>query len=179
MLLMLPGSFFSTFVPHSPRGMPLKNNKTLLCFCSNSSAVLAPSLWRGLTVRCTAQPIRFPLFPPLDLPQAQLPGKTFTIKCETRRLLPRESWRRGCWLRTTTVWNFFAVCHTRRKMKADVGTGGEGGEEEREGERKQSPNAARSDKKSCRNKSTAVSARQNMLALKDANIPRDINSLIG
>lgn len=72
--------------------------------------------------------------PPLDLPQAQLPGKTFTIKCETRRLLPRESWRRGCWLRTTTVWNFFAVCHTRRKMKADVGTG-EGGEEERERER--------------------------------------------
>lgn len=62
--------------------------------------------------------------PPLDLPQAQLPGKTFTIKCETRLLLPRESWRRGCWLRTTTVWNFFAVCHTRRKMKADVGTGG-------------------------------------------------------
>lgn len=67
--------------------------------------------------------------PPLDLPQAQLPGETFTNKCETRLLLPRESWRRGCWLRTTTVWNFFAVCHTRRKMKADVGTGGGRGKE--------------------------------------------------
>lgn len=62
-------------------------------------------------------------------------------------------------------------------MKADVGMGG-GGEEEREGERKQSPNAACSDKKSCRNKSMAVSARQKMLALKDANISHDINSLI-
>lgn len=36
--------FFSTFVPHSPRGMLFKNNKTLLCFCSNFSAVPAPSL---------------------------------------------------------------------------------------------------------------------------------------
>lgn len=53
--------------------------------------------------------------PPLDLPQAQLPGKAFTIKCETRAVLPRESWRRGCWLSEATVWNFFAVCHTHRE----------------------------------------------------------------
>lgn len=120
--------------------------------------------------------------PPLDLPQAQLPGKTFTIKCETRLLLPRESWRRGCWLRTTTVWNFFAVCHTRRKMKADVGTGGAGGSEERrrgKGGRKQSA------KKCRRNESTALSEGGNMLeelamwALEDANNSRDINILIG
>lgn len=123
--------------------------------------------------------------PPLDLPQAQLPGKTFTIKCETRLLLPRESWRRGCWLRTTTVWNFFAVCHTRRKMKADVGTEGERGEEEREGGRKQSANAALSDKKCRRNESTALSEGENMLekltmwALEDANTSREINILIG
>lgn len=62
-LLMLPGTFFFYICAHSPCGMLVKNNKTLLCFCSNSSAVLAPSLWRDLTVRCTAQPIRFPLFP--------------------------------------------------------------------------------------------------------------------
>lgn len=118
--------------------------------------------------------------PPLDLPQAQLPGKTFTIKCETRLLLPRESWRRGCWLRTTTVWNFFAVCHTRRKMKADVGTGGWGGqgEKEREGGRKQSANAALSDKKYCRSESTALSVGENMPPhLMDTS--RDINILIG
>lgn len=53
--------------------------------------------------------------PPLNVPQAQLPGKAFMIKCETRAILPRESRRRGCWLRTTTVWNFLAVCHTHRE----------------------------------------------------------------
>lgn len=104
------------------------------CFCSNSSAVLLPFFMERFNCTLHGSADQVSTVPPLDLPQAQLPGKTFTIKCETRRLLPRESWRRGCWLRTTTVWNFFAVCHTRRKLKADVGLGGggRGGEGRRE-----------------------------------------------
>lgn len=167
---MLPGTLFFPFfflILHLRLillvGCCRRTIRACWCFCSNSSAVLAPFFMGRFNCTLHGSADQVSTVPPLDLPQAQLPGKTFTIKCETRRLLPRESWRRGCWLRTTTVWNFFAVCHTRRKLKADVGRRrrrGEGGEEAREGERKQSAIAARSDAKSCTDKSTAVSARQ-------------------
>lgn len=142
-----------------------KTSRTLCAsvFCSAKTitmVLLCTGSWvfmeRGFNCTLPASPDQVSTVPPLNLPQAQLPGKAFMIKCETRAVLPRESWRRGCWLRTTTVWNFFAVCHTQRKMKADVES------RERKGEKQSSKTRGLLGNRYCTNKSKAIFVKEYM-----------------